>query len=700
MFSVTTVFLSVFLSVFLAVFRSVFLRHGILWRRLAFLLSLFFTFGVVGSAQGQDSASGDHVSVRWLAPDEFGPESETIGFYFEVDPGWHVYWRNAGDSGAAPRFEFDETGAEVGEIRWPFPVRLPIEHLTNLGYEGDVAYLFDVMPKAGAVDLKVNLEWLVCKIDCIPGFGTMSLSRPVKDTARWSPEDRALRDRFLARVPRNAQQSPWRFESLRRRDNQLQLTLSNHSGDAFALPPSVFPLDGALLTAAEPRVKSNGKRLQFLFTRVPGAPEAERTGFVVATDKAAWQFDALPVTAGSSGTLEEPAQPLWLLVLAAFVGGAILNLMPCVFPVLSIKLFGLLEQGAHTGTRVREGLRYSAGVLVTFAALGALLLALRAGGAAIGWGFQLQSPVVVLGLIVLFWLMALSFSGVFEFGHHLMQLAGQSRGGSFATGVLAVFVAAPCTGPFMGAALGAAAVLPAASALAIFLGLGAGLAAPFLLLCASPGLVNLLPAPGAWMERVRQLLAFPLYATVIWLLWVLGRMLGESGWLIGSLLLLGLAFALWLGNSFRRVGKIAGYAVALLAVVVGFGALRVPPQDAAASPSLSAGWQPYDSTVIAQARKENRGVFVDYTAAWCITCQVNKKLVLDTAPIQEIFQKNDVLLIRADWTNHDPDITAALAELGRNSVPVYAWYAPGASAPELLPQILQDGMIETLFAEN
>ncbi|WP_284500147.1 protein-disulfide reductase DsbD family protein [Microbulbifer litoralis] len=645
------------------------------------------------AVSAQDSASGDHVRVRWLAPDSFAAgETETVGFYFEVDPEWHVYWRNAGDSGAAPRFDIAADEAEVGGIQWPFPTRLPIEHLTNLGYHGNVAYLFDVTPADGAdsLSLDVNLEWLVCRINCIPGFGSMNLERHVGPSANWSAGDRSLRDRFARRIPAAAAASPWQVVSLSEAGgDRIRLTLEG-TGEA----PQVFPLDGELLTAKEPALRSDGGRLHYTFERVPGAPRPEGSGFVVSDGERAWQFDDIPFTAAAVAP-EAQATSLWWLLLAAFAGGAILNLMPCVFPVLSIKLFGLISARTGTAGRLREGLVYSAGVLVTFAALGGLLLALRTGGAAVGWGFQLQSAPVVLALVLLFWLMALSFSGVFEFGHRLMNLAGHSRGGSFATGVLAVFVAAPCTGPFMGAALGAAAVLPAVSAMAVFLGLGAGLAAPFLLLCASPALLNRLPAPGPWMEKFRQLLAFPLYATVIWLLWVLGRLLGDSGWLIGTLLLLVVVFALWLGRNFARAGRVAGYLLAIAALVSAFGALRVPQTD---RQQMAQGeWRPYDRAAIEQARADGRAVFIDYTAAWCITCQVNKKLVLDTPEAMALFAAHDVFLVRADWTSQDPEITRALAELGRNSVPVYAWYAPGATEPELLPQILQQQMIAALF---
>ncbi|MDO3380667.1 protein-disulfide reductase DsbD family protein [Gilvimarinus algae] len=646
-----------------------------------------------GQALAQATASGDHVTVRWLAPEALAAkESQPLGFYFEVDPEWHVYWRNAGDSGAAPRFDMAVQGAEAGPIQWPYPQRLPIEHLTNLGYEGNVAYLFNLAPEAGAesVELTVDLEWLVCKVDCIPGFGKMNLNLPVEPEARWQESERERLNTFAARVPRSAEASPWQAASLLTGSNNALWLHLQGEGDA----PQVFPLDGALLGAGKPDIEPAEGGYRYRFERQPGAALPATTGFVIAQGGSAWELPA--VALGSQAPQQGQAQALWLLLLAAFAGGLILNLMPCVFPVLSIKLFGLINSGASGGARTREGLLYSSGVLVTFAALGALLLALRAGGAAIGWGFQLQSPAVVLALIVLFWLMALAFSGVFEFGHKLMSLAGNASGGSFVTGVLAVFVAAPCTGPFMGAALGAAAILPAASAMAIFLGLGAGLAAPFLLLTLSPALLSRLPRPGPWMDRLRQFFAFPLYATVIWLAWVLGRLLGDSGWLIACALALWLTFCLWLGGQSGRAWRFIGTGAAAAGLIAAFAYLPAAG-DANSATAGQSLWQGYDRARIERALAERRPVFIDYTAAWCITCQVNKKLVLDTAHTSELFAKHNVLAIRADWTRHDPAITEALAELGRNSVPVYAWYAPGTDTPKLLPQLLQERMMTELF---
>ncbi|WP_339616775.1 thioredoxin family protein [uncultured Gilvimarinus sp.] len=644
------------------------------------------------TAGATTEASGEHVKVHLITPGQFAEgQSTTVGFYFEVDPHWHVYWQNAGDSGAAPRFDIKAKGAHIGEIKWPFPARLPIEHLTNLGYEGNVAYLFDITPKAGAkaVTLDINLEWLICKINCIPGFGQISGQWPVAATTQWAEADQTLLDTFSARVPQAEASSPWQPSSLTT-TNSANLTITGKGA-----APEVFPLNGDWLSAERPRVTETNSGYTLHFATQPGVSAPETASFVIAQDNRAWQLDNVAIDSAPASTSKASHAALWLLLLAAFAGGVILNLMPCVFPVLSIKVFSLMQPGVSRAERIHEGLLYSAGVLTTFTLLGALLLALRAGGSAIGWGFQLQSAPVVLALAVLFWLMALSFSGVFEFGHRLMNLAGGSRGGAFATGVLAVFIAAPCTGPFMGAALGAAAVLPTVQALAIFIGLGAGLAAPFLLLSASPGLLKRLPAPGPWMDTLRQFFAFPLYATVIWLLWVLGKLVGDIGWVLGTSLLLALAFALWLARG-------AGRTRLLLAIAIALGAIAATGTTImrAGAPAPQTGselWQSYDKTAIADARAQGRPVFIDYTAAWCITCQVNKKLVLETDHTTDLFKRKNVLAIRADWTRFDPEITAALEALGRNSLPVYAWYPAGAQQAQLLPQLLQKRMITELF---
>ncbi|ACE86090.1 thiol-disulfide interchange protein DsbD homolog [Cellvibrio japonicus Ueda107] len=670
--------------------------------RLCVWLLGWLLISVAGLCRAEPVIDADHVRISWLAPSQMGLASsqKTLGILFEVDPHWHVYWRNPGDSGAAPRFDWRGNYASVSEPLWPFPARLPVAHLTNLGYEGDVAYLFQlVLPETPDehLEVRVDLEWLVCQEECIPGFGSLSLQVPLVDGRDvWDSASESLLAHFKARVPLvvddGQAQVPWQLAKAVVSNGNRTLALHLHSADANAPEPQVYPLDGAFVTAAAPQTVNKGMERILTFTLEPAAPVPEHLGFVAVSGDRAWEWSAVSLTVG--GEIVNPvSEPLWWLLLLAFAGGVLLNLMPCVFPVLSIKLFSLMKtREAALALRVREGLLYSAGVLATFALLGLSFLLLRAAGAGIGWGFQLQSPWIVLGLAILFWLMALSFIGAFEFGHSLMALAGRSSAsGSFMTGVLAVFVAAPCTGPFMGAALGASASLPPLSAMAIFIGLGAGLAAPFLLLAVSPRLSALLPKPGPWMERLRQLLAFPLFATVLWLLWVLDELLGQQTWLVASALLLSLAFALWLGQGAGRKMKAFAWILALIVLVIGFRQLPTEP-SASVQPTASA-WRGYDPDLVQQALDEGRPVFIDYTAAWCITCQVNKKLVLDTDEIQNLFAERQVLLIRADWTRYDQRITQALATLGRNSVPVYAYYPAGSRSPELLPQVLTPALV-------
>ncbi|WP_111641787.1 protein-disulfide reductase DsbD family protein [Marinimicrobium alkaliphilum] len=655
--------------------------------------------GLTPTVLANERLSADHVEVRWLAPETFAEgETVTLGVYFEIDPGWHLYWRNPGDSGAEPRFQFSGN-ADVGDILWPIPKRMAIAHLTNIGYEDHIAYLFEVTPEAGAEQLllEVDLEWLVCEVECIPGFGVLRLERAVSAETRWPDSERAIKTHFSARLPQPASVSPWQITGAWQQLRQLFIDVAGEGDE----PPQLFPGDGGFVASGEPdwEPTERGFRAQ-IGTSAMAAPET--LDLVLVEGERGWAFPSVLLGDAPATRVSEPlaSATFWVLLLSALIGGVILNLMPCVFPVLSIKLFSLInaqgEGGAALAHRTREGLLYTAGVLTTFAALGALFLVLRASGAAVGWGFQLQSPGVVLGLALLFWVMALSFLGVFEFGHGLMRLAGKSQGSSsFMTGVLAVFVAAPCTGPFMGAALGASATLPPIQAMAIFIGLGLGLALPFLILALSPRLSARLPRPGAWMDTLRQFLAFPLFATVIWLLWVLGRLLGDSGWLLGSSLLLLVAFAIWLAKAQRALWRTIALLLAIGATLVGL--YRVETQAPPTPGDVEGEWSAYNPARISEARATGQAVFIDYTAAWCITCQVNKTLVLDTREANELFARHDVLRIRADWTRYDQVITDSLAQLGRSSIPVYAFYPADGGEVQLLPQVLTLSILREIF---
>ncbi|WP_157684638.1 protein-disulfide reductase DsbD family protein [Bdellovibrio bacteriovorus] len=654
---------------------------------------VFMTFQV---SFASETLKGPHIQIDWLAPQIFAENSETvIGIRFRPDPHWHVYWKNPGDSGSAPKFQIKSKNAEVGEILWPYPARLPIAHLTNFGYEGDVAYLLKVKTgMAASLKMEVNLEWLVCQEECVPGFGVLSLSRDIKGTETvFAKEIQSKLNSFENKIPSAGLDSPYRLAVSELPEGGLKVFVSSKAN----LPSEVdlFPVDPEYVQPAQPKITKTDSGFEVAFQKSATAQKPASLGFLLVADKKAYKFSGLQI-----GALTATTEPVSFAVLAvilgsALLGGMLLNLMPCVFPVISIKAVSLLKN-ENAQERRKDGWLYAAGVLTTFAGLGAGFLILRSLGASVGWGFQLQSPLVVFGLIVLFWMMALNFLGVFEFGTAIMNSTGRIRWqGSFATGVLSVFIAAPCTGPFMGTALGATATMPGWQAMLVFIFLGMGLALPYLALTLSQKLAQKMPKPGAWMETVKQFFAFPLFATVLWLLWVLGLQTGSQGWLATGAALLILSFALWLGHGRKSLWKVIAWILAISALT--YSGKQVQTAEASAEVSSNSAWTSYDENKLQSALQSGQPVFIDFTAAWCITCQVNKKAVLETATADEIFKKGNILRMRADWTKQDPAITAALSKLGRNSVPVYAFYSGKDAKTRLLPQILTIDMIHDLI---
>jgi thiol:disulfide interchange protein DsbD len=575
----------------------------------------------------------------------------------------------------------------------------------------------------------------VCKETCIPDGADLALTLPVAATAAtdgaWGRRIEAAR----AALPRAL--DGWKAAARGDRD-RIVLTL---------VPPPGAADPGALhfFADAEARIEPSGAQplargddgayaltlpvssaLAGDFKQLTGVVTADK-GFAVAggTVKAA-TIDAPLVGAVVAGpkpkldagpTLDvnaraAPSASGTTLVAAlalAFLGGMILNLMPCVFPVLSLKALSLAAPGRSDGPSMRVGaLAFAAGVVATFVALAALLLALRAAGEQVGWGFQLQSPGVVTALAVLFFVLALNLSGVFEFGA-LWTGGGRAlrnpHADAFLSGVLAVVIASPCTAPFMGAALGYALTAPAPATLAVFAVLGAGMALPFALLSWFPAWRRVLPRPGAWMARLKQVLAFPLYATVAWLVWVLGAQVDNDAVVRLLITLVVVAFALWAWRAFRG-GAPGGFRVVALLAVAGAVALAWPllrgdaAASAASAPKAGArdtAWQPWSPARVADLSRDGVPVFVDFTAAWCVTCQVNKRLVLNDASVRAAFAQRNVALVRADWTRRDPAITQALARLGRNGVPVYVLYRPGRE-PLVLPEVLSKGIVEDALA--
>ena len=668
----------------------------------------------------------DQVRAELLgwAPDGIAPGKPVwLGLQIAHQPEWHTYWKNPGDSGLPTMLDFKlPVGITAGDIAWPTPKKILIGTLANYGYEGTVLLPVPLTVASGfnadQLDIKLKASWLVCRKECIPQEGEFALSLPVKSSTGSSGA--AFAATFAATPkPHAAGSSQITVEG-----KALTVSLTGLpaalQGKTLALYPETGAItepagawtqawNGAVWTASLPLsplrtdspsalplvVAADGDAVR-IDVPVTGAwpataPVAQVPPALQAALKANAAAGAAPIQAGQAS-----AAPItfWVALFGAFIGGMILNLMPCVFPVLAIKVVSFVKV-TDQATRVRTGLAYTVGVILSFLALGGLLLALRSAGESLGWGFQLQSPAVVATLAVLFTLIGLNLAGLFEFGNFLpSRLANlQARNptvDSFLSGILATAIASPCTAPFMGASLGYAVGLPAVDALAIFGAIGVGMALPYLVASAVPAVARALPRPGAWMVTFKHLMAFPMFATVVWLVWVLGQQSGIDG--AGALLalLVLLALTLWaLGLTGRTRTVFAALSIAMLAVsawAIGPNVLKTIDSSASAVASTDR-WQPWEPGRVDQLTAQGQSVFVDFTAAWCVTCQYNKKTTLSNADVLADIDAKKVVLLRADWTRRDPAVTAALSQLGRSGVPVYVIYKPGR-APVVLSEIL------------
>ena len=625
-----------------------------------------------------------------------------LGLRLRLAPGWHTYWKNAGDAGAPPEIALTlPEGATAGQIAWPAPERIEYGPLVNYGYHGEVVLPLPVSLPAGLAPggtllVEANATWLVCEQVCIPEEGVFRLDIPVEAAPRADPATAPL---FAAAEAARPRPSPWQARAAFGPEGGA-LTLEGPGLSRRTVREAVFvpAATGVLDHAAPQRLTLSDGRLDLTLTAAPGTPPAALEGVVLVTDGGG-QRVAYEVAAPVGPGAPPAALPFWQAALFAFLGGLILNLMPCVFPVLAMKAMALARLSGEARGKVRShALSYTAGVLVSFAALGGLMLALRAGGAAAGWGFQFTAPGFVAGMAWLMLAVGLNLSGVFGFGGAVGAGSGlAARGGhlgSFATGGLAVLVATPCTAPFMAAALGAALAMEPPAAMAVVLALGLGLAAPYGLLAVAPGLAGLMPRPGAWMERLRQLLAFPMYAAAVWLVWVLAQQAGPDAVLAvlaGGVMV---AFGAWALGQAQRAG---GSRIALAAAVLGLaGALALLPRIAAAPAAAAApgpGAEAWSEARVAALRAEGRVVFVNATAAWCITCQVNERVALRGDAVRAAFAARNVAYLKADWTAGDPAIGALLRAHGRDGVPLYLVYPADGGAPEVLPQILTEGIV-------
>jgi len=649
-----------------------------------------------------------------------------LGLRLRPQEGWHIYWRNPGDSGLATSLAWTlPPGVGAGELQWPYPHRSQLGDIVNYGYGEETLLPVQLKLPAdwsggAALALQAKAKWLVCKDICIPGSADLSLSLPVAPAASAQQADPRWRDAFAKARAELPQPAPmdWKVQFAVRPEPPGNTPTNGDfsmavKGARFSSGGAIefFPYASDLLKHSAPQRLDNAadgtlrisQQLGDYYTKAP----AQVDGVLVVHDNdhaKAWELHAQPGTVppvpqqAAARTSEPPAaaagqQPgLALALLLALLGGVILNLMPCVFPVLSIKAISLIEARAKVARRQRgHALAYTFGVLASFAGLAGMLLALRSGGAAIGWGFQLQQPVFVAALAYLFFAMGLSLSGLVQFGTRLMGVgqglaADKGYRGSFFTGVLAVAVASPCTAPLMGPALGYALGQPAAVAMLVFLALGLGLALPFLLIGFFPRLGARLPRPGAWMEAFKQLMAFPLYLSVVWLLWVLGGITDRNGMAAAMLGLICVGFALWLWHKPGRAAALLRLA-ALLAALALLSSPEVRTVSIAHPVTQAGGAEPWSEQRVTQLRAEGRTIFVDFTADWCITCKVNEHVAIDTAAVRQAFAEQHVAWLEGDWTRADPAITAILARYQHSGVPLYLIYVKGGE-PKVLPQVL------------
>ena len=656
-----------------------------------------------------------------------------LGLLLKHQPGWHTYWLNPGDSGLATQLNWTlPPGLKAGPTLWPVPRMIPVANMVNHGFENQVLLGTQVQIDQGfkpgqTLEVRLNAEWLVCKEECIPQSGQFVLTlNPQASTAGHAALFAGLLEQQATTLQPATQTARFKGQALSLNIQGLPAAVQGRALKAYGQSPEVlasglglagpsgtwqngqWQLDAPLHTFRSSTPNTVGLLLVDDSTPMP---QAWTVQLKIQGDWPALPTPTAPVAAetkpsASSATAQAsnslPPASTWALLsamLGALLGGLLLNLMPCVLPVLAIKLLSLSQPSVTAAMRRGIGLSYTLGVLLSMLGLALLVMAVRASGEQLGWGFQLQSPWVVVVLSLLFTLIALNLFGVLHVraawaSGLAAQLARHPLADALLSGVLAVVVAAPCTAPFMGASVGLAFTLPAWQGLVIFLSLGLGLALPFLLACWWPVAADWLPRPGAWMVTLRQALGFPMLATVVWLLWVLGQQtsIDASAVLLAALIAFsGLVWALGLSSGRNITASVFAVLLAWLLWVWGPVITREAPL--ADTPTASASvWQPWSVDKVAQAHANGQAVFIDFTAAWCVTCQVNKQTTLRDPQVLQAFADKKVLLLRADWTRQDPAISAALNQLGRSGVPVYVLQAPG-QAPQLLPELLTPTLV-------
>jgi thiol:disulfide interchange protein DsbD len=686
-------------------------------------------------AQSGDPGDGPHATISLIAQTKTATPGQKlqVALVQKIQKGWHTYWVNPGDSGLPTTIDWSlPNGFTAGDIAWPAPKRIPFGPLVSYGYEDQVVLPVSIAVPANIaagtdVALTGHASWLVCSNVCVPEEADIKLVLPAAaGPAAPDPDNAAIFATALAQLPTD---NPFTVKATFDKD---RIRLHVATGDAGKLTDvGFFPLDeGVIDNDATPVVMAGRDGVTITLKRAQGPgskPLNTLSGVLAFHDSSTGEGDvthaigiAAPAVAGSVAAGASNAPTIGFAafieaVLLAIAGGMVLNLMPCVLPVLSIKALSLVRHAQSAPREVRmQGLAYAAGVLVSFAVVAGALIVLRAAGAEIGWGFQLQSPIFLTVMIYVLFAVGLSLSGVFTVGDGVAGLGSnladrEGYSGSFFTGALATLVATPCTAPFMAAAIGFAITQPWFVSFAVFEAIGVGLALPYVLLAFSPGARRFLPKPGAWMNSFKQVLAFPVYGTAVWLAFVLSSEAGSIGVTAALAGLVLIAFAAWLYEAVRLgegAGRRIGLAGVAIAVVGAIALIKITDiSDAGAAvadgfPAEAGGvsWQPFTQAKLDAARADGKPVFVDFTADWCITCKVNERVALGNQTVKDAFTAQGIVALRGDWTKRDGEITRILEANGRGGVPLYLFYAKGAGdKPVILPQILTaDGVLNTM----
>jgi thiol:disulfide interchange protein/DsbC/DsbD-like thiol-disulfide interchange protein len=673
-------------------------------KRIFFLIALLLCGPAANPALAQDDGPKVHARLVSEQTAVAPGGSVTIALEEQIAPEWHTYWKNPGDAGAPTEITWTlPPGWKADAIQWPRPKRVPVGPLMDYGYEGKLWLLTRLTAPADAKGpqvLKAAVNWLVCKNICIPEETALTITLPMGDA---KPDATVAKDFAAARALLPVA-SPWKMNYAL--GNTLDLFVAAPMlAQAHPTSADFFPGRTGLIKNAAPQLVGYAKD-GLVLRLTPGAKVSGLLDGLLVLTSTDGSVQALEVSAppgpvpaaefaaASSGGGDELS--LWAAMLFAFIGGLILNVMPCVLPILAMKAMAVARHGDEGRG---ESFSYALGAIVSFAVLGLAIVLLRAGGQSVGWGFQLQSPIAVAGFALLVFAVALNLSGLFEVGSITAGETLTRKGGftgAFFTGVLAVAVAAPCTAPFMAAALGFALTQGALPALLVFVSLGVGFALPFILLGIWPKALSFLPKPGAWMLTLKQFLAFPMYAAAAWLVWVLAQEAGPRGVILVLAAMIALALAAWLWGVTRDLqarGRGIGAVVALLVLAGALYAITLLHGQASVPAPATTKGEAYTPEKLASYRAANRPVFVDATAAWCITCLVNEEAVLSQPNIKAAFAAKNVVYMVADWTNQNPEITTLLKENGRSGVPMYLYYAPGAAKPVILPQILTDANV-------